>query len=123
MEIRGSTKRDYKGIDEILKQYPHLSFDIAHLESMVVAIENDKVIAFGSLHKLLEGTFLCDLSTSHGDRVKAFESIVLQSRIQAKLLGFDMFHSFSTNDIVTRTLVKHFGFAKGKGENLILGVE
>jgi len=122
MNIRGANKGDSKFIQEIFKEH-EFKLDPDHLEWIMIAEDDEgKPIALMSLNTVLECSFLTVGGAKRRDKIEALRQMVKVGTASVKDLKYDLVHAFA-NDKIRDILVKHFGFQKAQGTNLVLFVE
>lgn len=124
MILRGAGTRDIEEINALFQEN-HYDLDINHIEMLVVAVDEDsnKIIAVGSLVTLLEATFLVTDYGRKRDKVDAIIKLTNQAKVETKNLNYNLFHIFTKNPQVERTLKKSLGFTNSSGSNLVLFTE
>jgi hypothetical protein len=122
LRVRGAGIRDAELIKSLFDKadYP---LDIKHIEMLVVVEDEDGIIAVGSLVTLLEATFLVTENRSKRDKIDALIKLTEQAKVEAKYLDYNLFHVFTKNPQVERTLAKSLGFTPGHGTNLVCFTE
>lgn len=118
MITRPAQLKDLKIIKEIYTQY-ECNLDTDHLKTLMVAIENDQIIAVGCITTVLEVSFLSAKDAKKPDRIDALKEMLNKADKVVADLGYNSYHSFCTNTQLTHTLKKHFSFEDAAGQNLI----
>lgn len=118
MLLRNVTVSDFQEIDNLYKQYG-FTLDFKNLEDIILVESNGKLIAIGTMVKLLEVAFLTTRESSKKERIIALEKLTSIADLRAKRLGFKQYHAFGTTEAISRFLKKRLGFAKVAGEALI----
>lgn len=122
MEIRRAEKSDWEDIVRISKEqdFPFPTFE--NLQSFVVVVKGDKVIAFGYIKLLAEAVFAPSKQSKKeaGASLKLIHEMLLED---CKTLNFRQVHVFSMPHEYGDILIKHFGFEDVKGRSQVLNIE
>lgn len=119
MIIRGATQKDFRFVDELYKTNG-FEFDAGHLEQIIVAEDDNGIIAVGTLTQILEVAFVTVASRSRKSRVLALTALINQVDIETKNLKYDQVHAFVTNESVLHILKDKFRFVKTKAIQVLI---
>ena len=120
MVIRECQSSDQGRLAEIANQYEfpiNLDNTFAHR----VAVEKDRIIAFGWLQLVVEANVIWDMKNRH--KFEALKKILHQGKIDARSAGFDQVHAFPKDSRFSEILKKHYDFRDVTGDSLVLNLE
>lgn len=119
MRIRGANKADFRFIDG-LYQANSFNFDAKQLEQIIIAEDDNGIVAVGTLVKHLEVGFVTVPTRSRKARVIALTALIEQVNTEAKILGYDHVHAFATNESILHILKDKFEFVKTKAIQVLV---
>jgi hypothetical protein len=121
VKIRRAEKRDWDDIVRISSEqdFPFPTFE--NLQSFVVVVKDDKVIAFGYVKLLAEAVFAPSKKSKKdaGAALKLIHEMLLED---VKALNFKQVHVFSMPHEYGDILIKHFGFEDVIGRSQVLNI-
>lgn len=119
MYIRGANQKDFKFIDELF-QKNEFTFDAKHLEQIIVAEDDNGIVAVGTLVRNLEVAFVTVANRSRKSRVIALTALMSQVSHEVKNLKFNQVHAFVTNEPILRILKDKFEFVRTKAIQVLV---
>lgn len=119
MWIRAAAKSDFKLIDELYRN-GDFTLDIGHLEQILIAEDDNGIVAVGLLNTLLEVSFLTVPNRARKSRVLALTALLQQVNIETQKLGYTSVHAFVTNDKMLHILKEKFKFIKSKALQVLV---
>lgn len=112
-------KRDFNDVERITASW-EFKIEPDKLEAIIVAVnEDDKVVAIGSLSRILESMLVVDKDLSHKDKAIATQIIMDKVDGVVKELGYKSYHAFGMSNGFNNILKKKFSFSLVKGLPLI----
>lgn len=125
LRIRDYKREDAAKIDEIYDRCHAGTFAIPDLNKVLASVVveyEDRIVAYGANHTILESTMILDLDMPQAVKVSALKHLMFTAETAAKMNKYDRLYAFPSTMPFSNILEKHFCFDK-TGPILVLQLE
>jgi len=123
MRLRTFRPDDVTAIDKIWRDHHSLDFSVPDRQNRIidtVAVEGDKIIAYGQVKIFAEAMMILDLSQSPRKRIEALKLLMAEAFRGCEQAGVKELYIFAKDPKFATIIARHFGFESiEKGELLL----